>query len=657
MFLLRARDKILSVLFPRHGEGSQRCVHVAQAVCLLFFLGSVAYLIFAEHPWEMGIRERLQSGKNLTIDQDIALGFTGAALLTVVVSLVFHQTARWWAQPVAAELAGRQRMAGGSSGGVSRRAFWWLVVMAMVLAAALRLPLASKSLWWDEIWTLQRVALGQWVRDGQDPSQMEWRQRDWKRAFFYYQKPTNHIPFTVAAKACTHLWQKMTGAPHDAFDELVFRLPSMLSALASVVVIALLGRELGFTRAGIAAAFLLALHPWHIQYGIDGRAFSMVVLFSLLSVLQLLAALRTARWRNWIGFALCQLLLLWAFPYALFFSGLVVLAGFVAVACTGTDARSRWLMAGRFFAANSLSAIGLAFLIGPLVPQLLKWTDEIHGNTMIHAAFLRQLAANLVSGMGWDGGPGLAYFGIPTLDRLPGPLIWLIFLLAGLLVFGGLLRVCRSNGARASVLVATALSAPVAIIIAYFDTHYFYTRYVIYVLPFLVLFCAVAVDGLGAKMARARPWLGSTLLTGALVLACVSLWSPRMALLLERPVSPTRDVARMLESFDSATPGGILAAGFNLGGNEPTAYYRHIHYLDNFEDLTRLVEEARGSGRPLYIFYGYESFNRADEPEPFRLLDDPEVFVKLADFHGIEPDFHYQLFRFRGLPVRQEGRL
>lgn len=646
--LTRIRNWILNALFFRFREKSLRQVHIAQAICLFFLLGSLAYLVFAKHPWEMGIGERLAAGKNPTIDQDIALGFTVAALLTLPVSLIFHQTARWWAQSVAAsnERQSPEQSKPGHTG--SARHFWILLTLAVLLAGALRLPLASKSLWWDEVWTLQRVVIGQWEKSNDDPQHMEWKQRNWKRAFFYYKKPTNHVPFTVAAKACTHLWQKVTGAAPDAFHEIVFRMPSILAALASVVVIALLGKHLGFPLAGLASAYLLALHPWHIQYGIDGRSFSMVVLFSMLCVLQLHLALRAKRWRNWIAYGFCQMLLLWAFPYALFFCVLLVLGGFVSIAAARFDLRTRWLMAGRFFAANSLSAIGLAFLVSPLVMQVIKWTDDVHGNAMIHAAFLRQLAANLVGGMGWDSKDDAAHFGIPTLDKLPALLIWTILLLAAAMLVAGLILACRKNPRESFVLLAATLAAPLAITVAYFDTHYFYTRYVIYALPFLIFFWAAAIERCGSAISIKSPKIGARWALVLLIAACFLLWSPRIALLLSRPVAPLRDVAQTIKRLDESTPGGVIAAGFNLGGRKPDAYYKHIRYIDDFSDLQRILQEVRTTSKPFYIFYGYESFNRAEEPEPFHLLDDPSLFQKTAEFYGIEPDFHYQLYKFVG---------
>lgn len=628
-----------------------RPVRVAQTICLLALTTAVLCLIGIDKPWELGLAERLDAGKNLTIDQDIALGFFGALLFTTLVSLAGFLSAPWWAAPLPPSMRPPPPATTPPAIALSPRAFWIPVLLAVVLCGALRLPLASKSLWWDETWTLQRVVLGQWERDDENPDSLEWKDRDWQRTFFYYQKPTNHIAFSVLSRASVEAWQAITGSERDKFSEIAFRLPSILAALASVVVIALFARQLGFPRAGVGAAFLLALHPWHIQYGIDGRAFSMVVLLSMLCVMLLIAGVRTVRWPWWFALALCQTLLLWAFPYAIFLCALVLPATLAAVPLALRDPAARSAAIGRFLASNFLTAVSLMFLIGPLVPQLMKWTDKIHGNTMIDTPFLRELAANLLAGMAWDRGNGRGWFGIPTLDQLPPYAVTTAFAVAAALALLGLARACLRSKAFTPVLLAYILVAPFAIWIAYLDTHYFYTRYVIYALPAILLFTAVGATGLAALApARSRPAVAWTLLT-ILVVSATWLWSPRIGLLLERPVSPNREVARHIEARNQATPGGILAAGFNLGGRKPDAYFREIRFVDDLADLQAVCALARERGQPLYLFYGYDTFNRFNEPEPFAYLDDPALFTQTAEFFGIEPDFHYKVFRYSGRPL------
>ena len=54
-------------------------------------------------------------------------------------------------------------------------------------------------------------------------------------------------------------------------SELWLKIPSLLFSLATVLVVAALGRSLFGARAGLLAAALLALHPTHIFYSQQAR--------------------------------------------------------------------------------------------------------------------------------------------------------------------------------------------------------------------------------------------------------------------------------------------------------------------------------------------------------------------------------------------------
>ncbi len=639
-------NTVLHKIFHRLEDPALRSVHIAQGLCLLLFLCCTVYLIDTDKPWELGIQKRLDAGKNLTIEQDVALGFFAASIVTAAVALAAYFLAPWWARPL--PLLTRTQLKPAVESDIPLRTFWLLVIVAVCVAGVLRLPLASKSLWWDETWTLQRVVLGQWDQSDENPEQLEWDERSWKRAFFYYQKPTNHIAFSVSAKATTHLWQRLSGANEDEFNELAFRLPALLAALGSIVVIALFLRQLGFARAGVAGAFLLALHPWHIQYGIDGRAFSFVVLFSMLSVMQLMTAMQSLRWRNWLAFAGCQLTLIWSFPYAVFFSFLLFVAALASSFWVHRQPDLRTTCIYRLLTANFASGIMLCYLLFPLIPQLLKWADKIHGNTMLTEHFFRQLAANLISGMPWDGGVTRQWFGIATLDSLAPIQIYLIFFTVSTLLICGLFILIKRQPRFTLFHIVYVLAAPFALCVAYIDTHYFYTRYVIYALPALIIYCCVTIDRIGLLTpVRWQPFASTVTLTLAVVAAAL-LWAPRTGMLLERPVSPNREVARLMAELAAPDPQSQVTVGYNLGGRKPDAYYKHIRFAENLDDLRQYCSLARTNNVPLYVFFGYESFNRFDEPEPFRYFDDIDYFRKLWDFHGIEPDFHYQVFRYSG---------
>ncbi len=51
------------------------------------------------------------------------------------------------------------------------------------------------------------------------------------------------------------------------------RVPTLLVGMLSVAAVAWLLLECGFPLAGAIAAFLLALHPWHLRYATEARGY------------------------------------------------------------------------------------------------------------------------------------------------------------------------------------------------------------------------------------------------------------------------------------------------------------------------------------------------------------------------------------------------
>ena len=67
----------------------------------------------------------------------------------------------------------------------------------------------------------------------------------------------------------------------------------------SVGALALLLWRLGFPAAGVIGAFLFVVHPWHIRYASELRAYSFMLFILPLCYVFLIEALDTGRWRWW----------------------------------------------------------------------------------------------------------------------------------------------------------------------------------------------------------------------------------------------------------------------------------------------------------------------------------------------------------------------
>ncbi|MEZ5301516.1 MAG: hypothetical protein R3F11_12835 [Verrucomicrobiales bacterium] len=125
----------------------------------------------------------------------------GAALLWAKRRAGSRRCAARALQPAAAEAE-----AGGSPPGSAPR--WWRFI-------AIRAPLASKSLWWDEL-QLKQASHGQWDRRKHPRALSRAPQA---RAAWYYQKPTNHAPMLRCPDGTTKsAWRHRRN--REAFSEI-----------------------------------------------------------------------------------------------------------------------------------------------------------------------------------------------------------------------------------------------------------------------------------------------------------------------------------------------------------------------------------------------------------------------------------------------------
>lgn len=82
---------------------------------------------------------------------------------------------------------------------------------------------------------------------------------------------------------------------HSLFS---IRLLSVVTGILAVYSIYLLGKEMKSKQLGYIAAFLLALQPFHIEYSQEGRSYSLLVLFVIISFYRLVLFLKESNLKN-----------------------------------------------------------------------------------------------------------------------------------------------------------------------------------------------------------------------------------------------------------------------------------------------------------------------------------------------------------------------
>jgi mannosyltransferase len=219
---------------------------------------------------------------------------------------------------------------------------------AIMLAAALRLmDLGAKSVWSDEAFSIF-LAKQNWPGFWHIVTTAE------ANMSLYYALLRGWVAFSDAA------WW--------------VRLLSALMGVAVVPVVYWIGKQIFSQRAGILAALLIAINPFHIRYAQEARSYSLLVLLVSVSFLAFFHCLKQPnRW--WSS---CYVLSTALALYAHFFAALVVLVQLVSLV---TVPRNR-----RRFAIEQMLQLGIVIVLGlPLLWFVafrdrgqLGWAPPVH---------------------------------------------------------------------------------------------------------------------------------------------------------------------------------------------------------------------------------------------------------------------------------------
>lgn len=520
----------------------------------------------------------------------------------------------------------------------------WGVLVILLLGTAVRLPLASRSLWWDELWTIRQCSHGSWKFDegnGADkPAAWKFTPASWKRCAFYYQKPTNHVPASLLQKAGLDFWRALSGAADHAFSDLAARVPFLfLSALSLFLVVVLLRAWGAPVSAALLGSALLALHPMAVRYGIEGRGYALViplVLGSLLAATRLLRRRGRDGW-GWASLACCHLVWLWAFPHGLLDVLVMSLGLAILLALAQANWRDRATVWLRLALAEILAAMLLLQLFLPNVMQARRWAGQENMGHMLDAAILKNTLAQLGTGLRWRE-PGLGtdlaagLRDLRTLLGAPEAGAALLIVLALWLCWG--IGKSLWNRRRPVWLLAGLLASAAAFAwITWKLDLYYYPRFAVALLPVVALGLALGREQSAAIAGKIQAFLLAVL---AAVFA-FGLWP-----LLTRPIEPVRDVANWLIQAD-AMRGPVLAYGH--GREAVMVLLPEAEPVENAAQIQAAIDEARAHDQPLHLVVGHIHFNRTLLPDGFPLLNDPALFTEAARFDGIEADLHYRIYR------------
>lgn len=611
---------------------SLACAAAAAVVAIL--------LITEDKPWDIIAK----FGPPKRVKHFVAVYGWWAGALNFLLLLTLAATARWWYRPAAT--AEKLWLPGVAS----PRWFWPLVLIAMAITAWCGLQRINFSVWDDEDTSLRNYMVGKYRYT--DKGEIEYRAADWEDAFWNYKMPTNHHLQTVLSKASQSLWSEIGPASPRHFQEPVLRWHILVAAVASVAVLALLLRRLGLPRVAVVAAFLLALHPWHIRYAVELRGYMYTMLFGPLMVLCLLQAISTGRWRWWLAFAFSEIALLYAYPGTIFMLVVANTGGLAALWFRHTPAERPAFMP-RLAVASILAGMVWIQLMAPNVPQLAEYlgTERAKGPPgALNARWHMNAASHFFSGIPWNNSDaaGEGYLELKWILGDSQTATALLFGVAALLLLIGLIRFAAARPAGWMFIAVFFLPALLVYVSARENGNYLYEWYLIFALPGLCGAVALAADTIVSPLRRIR--FGNAIAAGLLggaVAGFAAFSQPARHWFVTHPLQPIKDVVLLIRpSLDPGDPrqDGIITAAVNVHLESYDAHALGVHDIPNLKELALRADTEK---KPLYIVTGNDHAIRQEKPALMALIEDSRYFDNFRRIGGYDPTLTQKVWLYR----------
>ncbi|HEY5707164.1 MAG TPA: glycosyltransferase family 39 protein [Terrimicrobiaceae bacterium] len=587
--------------------------------------GLAAWVIFAaEKPWtaETANRERWK------LDQIVDYYSFWAAVgnLGVLVVLIF--TAGWWAAPKPAQCP--------PPAARSPRWFWPFILAAMIFCGVAAAKRMNYGFVHDEDYSARRVIAGSY-KIGADGKVSLGKLR-WRETLYYYRKPNNHILHSVLGRLCWTGWLAVAPPVKWHMKEWVIRIPAWVGGVGAVCMLGVLLRRHFSPLTGALAAWLLALHPWHIRFTSEARGYSLLLCVIPVVLYFWLRAIRENEWRWWLLLSASQFAMVYCYPGAAYV--LVVLNG----------ATGAWLLhqvvrygespaAGRWFASNCFAAMAGVQLMLPLVPQLQSYMKTEEARVPLPPSWIGNTAAHFLSGVPWS----KSNLNFPFPEVLPYAMSHPVFLaglligIFGLLVLGYVALFLRPW--PEGPIVAATLLVPgfLGFAVAKLLQQWLFEWYIIYLLPGLVAGVAVGA-AVGGRWLAAKSRIGSLeALPGLALVFSYGIFSqPFRSWFCTHPMEPVKEAVLAIRgTLDPNDPKQRdLLTGILLS---PDDYYDpHARLIKTPEDFMNLLQTADEQNKPLYIMVPHPRVAAFKVPKLWRLFNESGLFTSYLYFRGLD---------------------
>lgn len=512
-----------------------------------------------------------------------------------------------------------------------RPLFMLLVFLAMVVGGWMRMERLDHSLWNDEEYAMRKFAHGDYSKN--ENGQPVFEPVSWATTLTENGNANNHVLHSIVSRLSLSAWKAVWGHEGGKFSETWLRMPSFIAGVLSIAVIAWLGWEFGMIWVGLTAAWLLALHPWHLRFAAEARGYSMMIFFIGVAVLGLIRAQRDDSLRGWLMFAVGQ------FGFLTSYAGSIYVAvALNAMAVVEMVLRRQPRRLVSLFAFNLLAAIPVLFLMAPSVPQVLGFLAiDPHVRLPASADWLRDLGSHLAAGLLYSNPINADHVGTSwetlrhALPFVYGPLGWFL----GLLCLLGFMSALFESAATRFAIVGMTLAGGLSLWHASTSHHPNLTWYYLYLLVPLCLSVGLAV-------------VRFQTLPAVLSIVAVGLYG--YATEKPREVFMNHDrqqIRQTVESIRTLKPHALTGV-FGVSDRQARSYDPAVEVLESVEQLEALVQKAQAGNQSLFVYFCGDRETRVRAPALHQRVTQGGDFVPFKQFKATEAMFTYFVFRYEG---------
>ncbi len=506
-----------------------------------------------------------------------------------------------------------------------------LLIGALAVGCYFRVPLLNHSLWNDEEYAMRRYTHGDY-KAGHD-GKKEFNAVTWTDTLVENTNANNHVLQSLLGRASLAAWHGFNHRPTSEFSETALRMPSLIAALLTLVLVAVIGWECGLPWVGAGAAWLLALHPWHIRYSVEARGYSLMLFFICLSILGLIRAHRHQRPGGWLLFAAGEAGYLCSFAGSIYVA--IALNALLVIECL-----VRWQphRLGSLVGFNLLAVIPVMLFMLPSVPQLLGFmahdsSAHIGGN--MGADWLRDLASHLALGFQYSNPLPEAHWGTSWLAlavTAPGTMKAFVVVMSLLTAMGVVLSLFHGTGKRlvvAGIVIAGALAFAHSVS----QNHVNYVWYFLFLLLPAVFAAPFALSRLPAY-------------AGIFIAALVGFFgfiseTPRQVM-MQHDRQPIRQT---VASIRDGKPEAITAT-FGVSDRQSQSYDPGVNIITTPEELEKLIALGITEHRPVFVYFCGLTETAKRCPVLLQRISGAADFVSVKEMKGLEEMFSYIIYQW-----------